>query len=213
MNIVYIDGEIDTYIELYLDKISGEKIQFDEEIHWDEIEFTNDKNFEDLLKDEKVKEAEILIIDDWLFRKKSERKRFTGRQFRLILKKVYPYKEVIVITQFNNNSDNPNKSSAICKFSGNEGRIAAIEYYEQNLSPEIKKAIDNYKESIYLINQLNESNKENNNQNSSWLIDEISELIFKNYDSYQDLKKTDIDNLIALFNELEMNIRGRLQNK
>lgn len=141
MNIVYIDDSPDLFISRYMSEMSikSQSVSGAEKLEYDEIIFDDDKNFEDLLKNKKVIEANILIVDERLFEEQSERKKFTGLQFRLILKKVYPFKEVIVITQ-PNYLDTQNRDDIVYKYSGKDGREAATKHYENCLKPAIVKA-------------------------------------------------------------------------
>lgn len=77
MNIVYIDDSPDLFISRYMSEMSikSQSVSGAEKLEYDEIIFDDDKNFEDLLKNKKVIEANILIVDERLFEEQSERKK------------------------------------------------------------------------------------------------------------------------------------------
>lgn len=213
MNIVYIDDSPDLFISRYMAEmlIKSQPVSGVEKIEFNEIIFDDDENFEDLLKNKKVIEANILIVDERLFEEQSERKKFTGLQFRLILKKVYPFKEVIVITQ-PNNLDTQNRDDIVYKYSGKDGREAATKHYENCLKPAIVKATNNYNESATLIHQLIDSYRQTGDEVPA-IFEKMSNSLFDNDYSYQDFRKSDIDKLIKSFNCLERTIHEGLQNK
>ena len=73
MNIVYIDDSPDLFISRYMAEMSikSQPVSGVEKIEFNEIIFDDDENFEDLLKNKKVIEANILIVDERLFEDQS----------------------------------------------------------------------------------------------------------------------------------------------
>jgi len=91
---VYIDDELDTNISRYI--VQGYKKEGLKKIY-DEIEFNNEKGYDSLINDERIKEANIILIDSKLFENdKVSSGKFSCEEFKMILKKVFPYIEVIV---------------------------------------------------------------------------------------------------------------------
>ena len=102
-SLVYIDDNPETALTRYLD----EEFRSDNyEIICSEIIFKPEDGYESLLSDQRVSSANIILIDSWLFENRTAANfKFTGEEFKLILKKLFPFIEVIVITQNGTDSE------------------------------------------------------------------------------------------------------------
>lgn len=190
INLLYIDDEIDTCLSEYLDKYKNSQYT----INYEELKFDSHEGYENLIKNEKVSKANIIIIDSKLFENNTANcQKIFGEEIKLILRKYYPFIEVIVITQ--NKADS--KLGIIAKYSSSRGSISSLEYYKDSLEQHINKAIEN----ILLYRHLEEKLKENTSLETV-LKEKISNSILGISD-YDELKKKDIDELIESFKELQ----------
>lgn len=194
INIVYIDDRHDEILSRYL----GEEYAIsDFEIEHEDILFAPSEGYESLIQNPSVMHSNIIIIDSRLFENSTASSKFTGEEFKLILKKYYPFIEVIVITQ--NNADA--KVGTISKYNPNSG-VSGLEYYANELPPRINEAIKNIVTFRELAIRLE--------SNESWepIIKEKIIASLQGLNTYDELTKTDIDNLISAFQEIQVKLDG-----
>lgn len=192
IKILYIDDQPDSYISEYLDKIIIEDI----EITSNDLKFELTNNYENLLNDKRLSESNIVIIDSNLFENRSvENGKFTGEEFKIILKKVYPFIEVIVITQ----NKVTEKYGTITKFNSPDG--SAFEYYDKELKPIIEKKIKDIIE-VRIISKKFKENKEI----EKVLVEKVLNSML-GVNEYDDLKSSDIKDLINEFKKIEKNLK------
>lgn len=195
INVVYVDDRIDKIISKHMVAWSEKSFKYNgNEIIKDyhEVRFDEEKGYEDLIKNEVVTSANIILIDNHLFEEWSASSRFSGQQFKVLFKKLLPYIEVIIISQDNR----LRTENTVVKFSGT-GESDAESYYTENLDPCLDEAIKEVLalEEIALTMQ------------SSSVIDKFLQdsilYSMKGDVAYEGLKKTDIDKLILAFRELK----------
>lgn len=192
IKLLYIDDNIDFKLEEYLD--SRLKNSFDDGIllQFSKLVF---KDYESAIRSKEVAESNVILIDSRLFEDATAQNgKFTGEQFKLILKKFHPFIEVIVITSKDNIGD-----LTVKKYSGNGN---PFEYYDQNLKPVIEKAINNIIEFKKIAITLN-----NSNELDKCLLDKIYNSL-NGEDIYDELKKEDIDDVIAVFKQIQEQLDG-----
>lgn len=197
IKIMYIDDEIDPNISRFL--------HHSFQNNYEEKAFNCQKGYESLLCDKAVTSANIIIIDSRLFENKAvQGNKFTGEEFKIILKKFTPFIEVLVITQ-SDNIDNNERISKLHKFKdtpdNNEDSDA---FYKRTLLPEIEKA----KESIETYRLLAGKIKQNDVIDKA-LVEKILNAIDGIYE-YDELKTSDVDRLIEEFKKIKEQIDGRL---
>lgn len=194
-SLVYIDDTPDEQLTKYLDQNFRPESY---EVLFSEIIFHPEKGYESLLQDPKVKGANIVLIDSKLFENRNAPKgKFTGEEFKLILRKLFPFIEVIVITQ----NETDTEIEKIPKYIFNREKTA-IEYYTELLPERIDAAVAHIRQYRLLADIVN--------SNDSW------EEVLKNKvmstlngsNIYDELSKADIDKLIAAFKEIEDKING-----
>lgn len=189
-SLVYIDDKPEAALTKYIDK---EFHSDDYEIEFSEIIFKSEEGYESLLSDSTVRAANIILIDSWLFENRTATGgKFTGEEFQLILKKFYPFIEVVVITQ--NGTDTEIKK--VAKYDKSCG-ITASAYYSSLLPDIINRAVANIRQYWLLADIVN--------SNDSWedvLKDKVLATL-KGINTYDELKKSDIDNLISAFKEIQ----------
>jgi hypothetical protein len=198
VKIIYIDDNIDSILSRFLNKIykkrlyaldDGRIIKKD----YGEILFDNKNGYEVLFKDQVISSANIILIDNHLFEEYSATTgKFSGKQFKIILRKLFPFIEVIIITQ----DPNLKGDNIIKKFSGKDTRDAN-KYYEDNLIPVLDMAIKRIVEFEELADDLRKSDNVD-----KALKDKVLESIEGN-NLYDELTKSDIDELIRSFKELK----------
>ncbi len=192
-SIVYIDDQPDTELTKFLDRSFHSD---DYEIAITEIVFDTKEGYESILSDTRVSSANIVIIDSRLFENRTaDEGKFTGEEFKLILKKIYPFIEVIVITQ--NEIDSP--IIKIAKYDKSCGKTA-LEYYADKIPSQIEKAVDNIKQYRLLAEIVN--------KNSIWetVLKEKINNTLQGKNTYDELTKTDIDYLISEFKKIQESI-------
>ena len=114
-NLLYIDDDIDSQLSEYLDKDLKNALQSDIVLNISEHEFKPAEGYKSLLENPQVATANIILIDSRLFENNSATDgKFSGEEFKIILKKQFPFIEVVVITQ--NGEDDSVKTIAIWQF-------------------------------------------------------------------------------------------------
>lgn len=194
-SILYIDDSPASELERYLDK---EYTHSEYVTVYSGIIFNPDDGYESLIRNPKVQSANIIFIDSKLFvHQKVTSGKFSGEEFKIILKKYYPFIEVIVISQ---NGDDPSVN-IISKHDPSSGKTAS-EYYAEKLPNYIENAIEN----ILVYRRLAEKLEDNNN----WEVT-LKEKIVNSLNGvgvYDELSKSDIDALISSFKEVQEKIDG-----
>ena len=194
-SLVYIDDNPETALSRYLD----EEFKSDNyEINCSEIIFKPEEGYESLLSDQRVCSANIILTDSWLFENRTAANaKFTGEEFKLILKKLFPFIEVIVITQ-NGTDSNIRK---IAKYDKSLAESAS-EYYASKLPKIINQAVSDIQQYRLLADLVK--------KNDTWedvLKDEVIATL-KGSNTYDKLTKDDIDRLISAFKEIQENLNG-----
>ena len=194
-SLVYIDDNPETALSRYLD----DEFKSDNyEINCSEIIFKPEEGYESLLSDQRVCSANIILIDSWLFENRTAANaKFTGEEFKLILKKLFPFIEVIVITQ-NGTDSNIRK---IAKYDKSLAESAS-EYYASKLPKIINQAVSDIQQYRLLADLVK--------KNDTWedvLKDEVIATL-KGSNTYDKLTKDDIDRLISAFKEIQENLNG-----
>ena len=190
INILYIDDGPDSDLEKYLYAYSHPEY----EIGYSEIIFDTADGYNSLIQSNKVRAANIIFIDSRLFENHNAGKnKFSGEELKIILKKFFPFIEVIVITQ----NDPDSTVGTLAKFNSRCTGTAA-EYYANHLPPIINAAINNISVYRRLANQL----KSNGNWEAT-LKDKIINSL-QGISTYDELTKSDIDQLISAFKEIQV---------
>lgn len=193
INLVYIDDTPDPTFSRFLDELKPVDGCPNYSINYEEIIFTPQQDYEYLLKHDYVKNANIIIVDSWLFENRTAtNNKFTGEEFKFVLQKFFPYIEVIVISQ-NQEYDGIYKLS---KFSKKDGRDP-LTYYNSVARGCIELAISSVIENRILAKRLS--------ANNTWetLLKERVLGTLSGTQAYNELKKEDVDKLIVAFKEIQ----------
>ena len=190
ITILYIDNDIDSYTSQYLreslDIGNIEKI-------YSEHEFTSEETYESLIYYDEVKKADLIIIDSKLFENATVKEaKLTGEEFKLILKKVLPYKEVIVVTQ----NEPPKEYQVLPKYRSDK-TSDRTHFFNEKWLPVIKNAIKSVLEYKNLVHKI-----ENNKNIDKHFLENIIMTLEGSYE-YDLLKSEDITKLITAFKYYE----------
>lgn len=190
INLVYIDDDRDEAISAYLEE-SYQSNDYD--VEYQEIEFEGDKGYESLLDSQMVASANVILIDSRLFENDriKYKGKFSGEEFRMILRKVFPFIEVLVISQNGENKD----FEIIPKYRSGSSETSK-EYYDRVLKNKIDESIKR------VITFRNISKKLENNKGIEKFLVEKAVGSLNGINDYENLSKEDIDALITAFQSM-----------
>lgn len=199
IRIVYIDDQIDEILSRYIEEVycqneSG-KNEMGQRVRkiFEEVNFEGENGYENLLQDTRIRSANVILIDNHLFEERSaESGKFSGKQFKIILRKLLPFIEVLIITQ----DESLVGDNIIHKFSGRHGENTD-NYYNVHLTSILDTAIKKILEFETLADDLKKSTDV-----KKILVDKILHSL-QGDDSYDALTKEDINYLVSSFKELK----------
>lgn len=201
INICYIDDRIDSILDRYLDKYCEEQNQSNEfpnyHFSFSDYTFKTTDTYKTLLSNKSINSANLIVIDSRLFENEnSSLSKFTGEQFKIIIRQILPFIKTIVISQNESNFE----SLTIKKFNatGSGYNETPKEYYDINLAPMLKTNILATIEELKVLDQL-----AFDNEVDSLLIGTIQSTISGIQDTAL-FEKQDLDKLIELFNEVKI---------
>lgn len=199
-NIVYIDDQIDSGLSKYFDRRTYATGIPDAEFQYVEVKYNPADGYLSLIKMKEVQEANIIFVDSKLFSDNDAiDQKISGEEFKVILRKFYPYIEVIVITQ--NGADD--ELGTIPKYSALlNSDMSMQDYYEVTIPKYIQTAVLNIKQFRRLAEVLGKS--------QSWekAMKEKVQAALDGMSQYDSLTADDITNLIAIFKEIQEKIDG-----
>ncbi|KXT81503.1 hypothetical protein STRDD11_02024 [Streptococcus sp. DD11] len=142
--------------------------------------------------------SDIIVIDSKLFENEfaESGSKFTGQEFKLVLRILNPFIKVIVITQ---NRDLA-KYGVLNKFATSRGSATqkdANDFYNKNLRPAVEEAMKEIVELRRIGNDL-ESNKDA--YKGSLIVEETQKLLNK-ITTYRELTDEKIDELIDIIKQ------------
>ena len=204
IKICYVDDNLDPFLVGYLDKYVCNSPDY----KYVEYEVSPSLSYNDLLMDETINMSDILIIDSRLFEEvEYTENTLTGEELRFIIRKVFPYKEVLVISQNDTNEyDIESKfkpSSPLADSSFEMYEEEASQFYNERLLPKIIDSRRSIEATKNILNRI--SNK--GYMSSSMLLEQIRDTIDGD-NIYTELSKEDSDSLIDNFTKLrkELNV-------
>lgn len=197
-NIVYIDDQIDYGLSKYFDRKTYATSIPDADFCYKEVKYNPVDGYLSLIQNNDVQEANIIFVDSKLFSDNDAiDQKISGEEFKVILRKFYPYIEVIVITQ--NGADE--ELGTIAKFNASiNSEMSMQEYYESSISQYISAAVSSIKQFRKLAEVLGRSH--------SWekAMKEKVQAALDGISQYDSLTADDITNLIAIFKEIQEKI-------
>ena len=189
---LYVDDKIDLYVSEYLNSYSNDKAKY----KYSELKFENKYSYEDLLENDEIQKADILFLDSMLFENGNvEDSKISGEELGLIIKKIFPFKEIIVITQYQDKMG----YSALKKYNSNTYTCEADSFFQRNWDKEIVNATQNI-----ILNRNILKNISMKNYVEKFLFEKMENSIY-GISNYDNLTKIDIDILIKAFEEMRKN--------
>jgi archaellum biogenesis ATPase FlaH len=190
IKVLYVDDNTDPYISQYLyDEYEYEGVI----IEYRQRQFEAEDTYESLLSDKEVHSADIIIIDSLLFENANlSNQKLTGEEFEIILRKVFPFKEVIVVTQ----NDVDEECRVIKKFDTSSGD-SSKHYFETEWKPLLDKAIERVKLCRKLLKRIDEKD-----YLERYFFEAIQQSL-QGESGYDILTVADVDRLIASFEEIK----------
>ena len=190
IKLLYVDDNVDPYISQYL----FEEYRFEDiNIVYMQRQFEAEDTYESLLSDKDIHSADIIIIDSVLFENANlSNQKLAGEEFEIILKKVFPFKEVIVVTQ----NDIDEECSVIRKFDTSSGGNSK-DFFEKEWKSVLDKAIERVKLCRRLLKRIEEKNYV-----EKYFFEEIQQSL-QGETGYDTLTVADVDRLIAAFEDVK----------
>jgi len=191
IRLVYIDDDREEALSAYLDDSYHYKAC---DILYDEVCFQGERNYEDLLQEPAVISANVILIDSLLFENGQQlcKGKFSGEEFRMILRKIFPFIEVLVISQNGGNVD----YDIIPKYQSG-GAESSTEYYDRVLKTQLDERIER------VITFRNISQKLESNTGIDKLLVEKTVDSLNGIMEYDGISKADVDALIEAFQSLK----------
>jgi len=186
IKLLYVDDNVDPFISQYL----YEEYQYEGlKIEYLQRTFLAEDTYESLLSDNIVHSADVIIIDSLLFENSNlSNQKLAGEEFEIILRKVFPFKEVIVVTQ----NDIDEQYRVIRKFDTSSGEECKA-FFETEWKPVLDKAIENIRLCRKVLKRIEEKNYV-----ERYFLEEIQQSL-QGESGYDKLTVADIDRLIAAF--------------
>ncbi len=190
IKLLYVDDNTDPYISQYLYEEYGyEGVN----IEYLQRPFEAEDTYESLLSDKDVHSADIIIIDSLLFENANlSNMKLAGEEFEIILRKVFPFKEVIVVTQ----NDVDEECRVIKKFDTSSSN-SSKDFFEKEWKPVLDKAVERVKLCRKLLKRIEEKNYV-----EKYFFEEIQQSL-QGESGYDKLTVADVDRLIAAFKEIK----------
>lgn len=190
IKLLYVDDNTDPYISQYLYeeyKYEGVNIEYQQR------EFEVEDTYESLLSDKDVHSADIIIIDSILFENASlPNQKLAGEEFEIILRTVFPFKEVIVVTQ----NDVDEECKVIKKFDTSTGN-SSKDFFEKEWKPVLDKTVEKVKLCRKLLKRIEEKNYV-----EKYFFEEMQQSL-QGESGYDKLTVSDVDRLVAAFEEMK----------
>jgi len=186
IKLLYVDDNVDPFISQYL----YEEYQYEGlKIEYLQRTFLAEDTYESLLSDNIVHSADVIIIDSLLFENSNlSNQKLAGEEFEIILRKVFPFKEVIVVTQ----NDIDEQYRVIRKFDTSSGEECKA-FFETEWKPVLDKAIENIRLCRKVLKRIEEKNYV-----ERYFLEEIQQSL-QGESGYDKLTVADVDRLIAAF--------------
>lgn len=192
INMLYVDDKIDLYVSKYLNSYSSDMVKY----KYSELKFENKYSYEDLLKNDEIQKADILFLDSMLFENGNvQDNKISGEELGLIIKKIFSFKEIIVITQYQDKME----YSALKKYNSNTYHCGVESFFRDNWNKEIVNATQNI-----ILNRNILKNISSKKYVEKFLFEKMENSIM-GISNYDNLTKMDIDNLIKSFEEMKKN--------
>jgi len=199
INILYIDDDIQSQLSRFLDvhlyKILADDMKQNGYTLLSRDLSYNNLAYEEVLNDDRLKSSDILIIDSALFDNADAGDKITGELLRMVIKKTFPYKQCIIISQNDSIVDNNIGILKYRRFPYDDDN-KFIDYYKKILLPQLKESISEtlfYKQMIGKLDVTKSIDSKTVDDMKALLVGDIE---------FSELKKEDINLVISKFKEL-----------
>lgn len=189
INIVYVDDKIDPYVSGYLSSLSSDEYLYEKK----EITFSNGDSYESMLSIEEIRTANILFLDSMLFENnRVNGNKLSGEELGFIIKKIFPYKEILVITQYQEKSE----FSSLKKYNSKTFGRYPDKFFKQYWEETILQASHNIVQNRKILEKLSSENHVD-----KMLLEKLESTMSGQVD-YENLTKKDVDKLIESFEKM-----------
>jgi len=192
VRIVYVDDDLDIELSKFLGSYKYDSI----DVRYEEVQFNPSEDYLQLLCNESITTANVIIIDSKLFEDSKAKKKFSGEEMKLLIKKAFPFIEVIVIT-----SNEINVGVNTSKYSQRKHTGTPSEFYNSQLSPIVVHAINNVLVSRDLADKI-KKNKGIDKLLAERIVDSLD-----GEDRFDGISKSDIDSVIEAFKSLQSDLK------
>ena len=157
------------------------------------MKFENKYSYEDLLENNEIQKADILFLDSMLFENGNvQDNKISGEVLGLIIKKIFPFKEILVITKYQDKME----YSTLKKYNSNTYDCDGDSFFQNNWNEEIVNATKNI-----ILNRNILKNISSKRYVEKYLFEKMENSI-NGLSNYDNLTKADIDSLIKAFEEM-----------
>ena len=189
INIVYVDDKIDPFVSAYLFSLSSDEYLYKEK----EITFSNGDSYESMLSIEEIRTADILFLDSMLFENnRVNGNKLSGEELGFIIKKIFPYKEILVITQYQEKSE----FSSLKKYNSKTFGRSPAKFFKEHWEETILEASHNIVQNRKILEKLSSENYV-----EKMFLEKLEATMSGQVD-YENLTKKDVDKLIESFEEM-----------
>ncbi|WP_455938547.1 hypothetical protein [Gemella morbillorum] len=181
---------IPTFVSAYLNSYSKDDVTY----NYTEFRFEIEHSYVNLLEHKDVQNADILFLDSMLFENRNVGdNKISGEELGLIIKKIFPFKEIIVITQYQEKIG----YSALRKYNSSTYPCGdSTSFFRNNWEKEIVKATKNITLNRNILNNISSKHYV-----EKYLFEKMENSI-NGTSNYDDLTKEDVDSLIDAFEEM-----------
>jgi putative type II DNA methylase protein len=189
IKIVYVDDKLDPYVSKYLSSLSLDEYLYQKK----EIKFSTRDSYKSMLSNQEIRMADILFLDSMLFENNAvDGNKLSGEELGFIIKKMFPFKEILVITQFQEKSE----FSSLKKYNSKTFGTCPDNFFKQYWEETILKASHNIVQNRKILERLSSENYVD-----KILLEKLESTMSGQID-YENLTKEDINKLIQAFEEM-----------
>ena len=188
IKIVYVDDKLDPYVSKYLSSLSLDEYLYQKK----EIKFSTRDSYKSMLSKQEIRMADILFLDSILFENNAvDGNKLSGEELGFIIKKMFPFKEILVITQYQEKSE----FSSLKKYNKTFG-TSSDNFFKQYWEEIILQASHNIVQNRKILERLSSENYVD-----KMLLEKLESTMSGQVD-YENLTKKDVDKLIKSFEEM-----------
>lgn len=189
IKIVYVDDKLDPYVSKYLSSLSLDEYLYQKK----EVTFSTRDSYESMLLNQEIRIADILFLDSMLFENNAvDGNKLSGEELGFIIKKIFPYKEILVITQYQEKLE----FSSLKKYNSKTFETSSDEFFKQYWEETILQASHNIIQNRKILEKLSSKHYV-----EKMLLEKLEATMSGQVD-YENLTKKDVDKLIESFEEM-----------